>query len=262
MSDVIANHHGAIFEIVLNRPDKRNAIRVQMLQEIASKVLQAEHTDGVRVIVVRGEGSCFSAGLDLMTMGGMPEALGENWRDNGYEATRLWQNSIQRLQNSTLPTICLMHSYSIGAGLELALGCDIRIAASDALMSLEEARLGIIPDAGGTTRLTQLIGAARAKELIFTGRRIDAATALQMGIVNQVVAPETLAEAGQKLAEEIMLCAPRAVAAAKRVINNLENVQTGLHMEMVEQFPLFHSEDLMEGVQAKIERRNPNWKGR
>lgn len=262
MSDIITSLNGAIFEIILNRPDKRNAIRIQMLQDIASAVLQAEQTHGVRVILVRGEGTCFSAGLDLMTMGGMPEALGENWRELGNEATRLWQRSIQRLQDSSLPTIALMHSYAIGAGLELALGCDLRIAADNTAMSLEEARIGIIPDAGGTTRLTHLIGAARAKELIFTGRRIDAPTALHMGIVNQVVSPEELLEAGQKLAEEIMLSAPRAVAAAKRVINSLHNTAEGFHLEMVEQFPLFHSEDLAEGVQARIERRPPNWKGK
>lgn len=262
MNDVITKQQGAIFEIILNRPEKRNAIRVQMLQDIAHFVAEAERTEDVRVIIVRGEGSCLSAGLDLMTLGGMPEALGDEWRDNGYEATRLWQKSIQRLQDSTLPTICLMHSYAIGAGLELALGCDVRIAANDTIMSLEEARLGMIPDAGGTTRLTHLIGASRAKELIFTGRRIDAATAHLWGLVNQVVVPEELHTAGQKVAEEMMLCAPRAIAAAKRVINTIENIPAGLHMEMVEQFPLFHSEDLLEGIQAKVERRAPVWKGR
>ncbi len=262
MTDIVTNPKGAVFEIILNRPDKRNAIRVQMLQAIASAVLLAEQTSGVRVIVVRGEGTCFSAGLDLMSMGGMPEALGENWRELGYEATRLWQRAIQRLQDTFLPTIALIHSYTIGAGLELALGCDLRIAAEDAVMSLEEARIGIIPDAGGTTRLTHLIGAARAKELIFTGRRFDAPTALQLGIVNQVVPADKLLEAGQTLAEEIMLSAPRAVAAAKRVINGLHNTADGFHLEMVEQYPLFHSEDLMEGVQARIERRPPNWKGK
>lgn len=262
MSDIVTNPKGAVFEIILNRPDKRNAIRVQMLQDIASAVLQAEQTSGVRVIVVRGEGACFSAGLDLMSMGGMPEALGENWRDMGYEATRLWQRAIQRLQDTFLPTIALIHSYTIGAGLELALGCDLRIAAENTVMSLEETRIGIIPDAGGTTRLTHLIGAAWAKELIFTGRRFDASTALQLGIVNQVVPADKLLEAGQTLAEEIMQSAPRAVAAAKRVINSLQSTADGLHMEMVEQFPLFHSEDLMEGVQARIERRPPNWKGK
>jgi enoyl-CoA hydratase/carnithine racemase len=250
-----------IFEISLNRPDKRNAIRVQMLQEIAQAVQQAEQTPAIRVILVRGEGGCFSAGLDLLGMGGMPELLGENWMQQGYQATRLWQSNLQRLQESFLPSIALLHSYTLGAGLELALACDLRIAAEDVIISLEEARIGLIPDAGGTTRLTQLIGAPRAKELIFTGRRIRAAAAEQWGLVNQVVPPDQLLAAGEALAQEICACAPLAVGAAKRVINGLTHPAPGLHLEMIEQNPLFHSQDLAEGVQSRLEKRDPRWQG-
>lgn len=261
MEHITTQHTDAVFEIILNRPDKRNALRVQMLQAIAEAVTVAENSAGVRVILVRGEGACFSAGIDVATFGGMPEILGDNWLQHGWRATRLWQTNISALQETMLPTVALMHSYTLGAGLELALGCDLRIAAEDVSISLEEARLGLIPDAGGTTRLTQLVGIARAKELIFTGKRIDASTALSWGLVNEVVPIYNLHEAGMALAAEICQAAPLAVSAAKRIINAMDNVADGLHHEMVAQNPLFGSQDVMEGFQAKLERRAPNWKG-
>lgn len=261
MEHISTHHEGEVFEIILNRPDKRNALRVQMLIGIAEAVAQAEKIAGVRAIILRGEGACFCAGLDLMSMGGMPEYMGETWREQGNQATRLWQESIHRLQQSTLPTIALLHSYTLGAGLELALGCDFRLAAEDTLISLEEARLGLIPDAGGTTRLTHLVGASRAKELILTGRRIDAATADRWGLVNSVMAADQLHNAGRQLAAEIAACAPLAVSAAKRAVNAVEGVISGLHYEMIEQLGLFKSQDLLEGIQAAIERRPARWQG-
>ncbi|NJL93228.1 MAG: enoyl-CoA hydratase/isomerase family protein [Anaerolineae bacterium] len=189
MEYVLTQQRGTIFEIILNRPDKRNALTVQMLQAVAQACATAERTPGVRAIVLRGEGKGFCAGADLASMGGMPEALGDDWRGQGYTATRMWQENIHRLQLSPLPTLALVHGYTLSGGLELALGCDLRIAAEDTLLGLEEAQLGIIADAGGTTRLTTLIGPSRAKELLFTGRRIDAITAERWGLVNQVVAP-------------------------------------------------------------------------
>jgi enoyl-CoA hydratase/carnithine racemase len=262
MEHVLTQHTDEVFEIILNRPDKRNALRVQMLLAIAEAVTLAENTSGVRVILLRGEGQSFCAGLDLMSMGGIPEYLGDEWQTQGYRATRLWQTSIHRLQESTLPTIALLHGHTLGGGLELALGCDLRIAAEDTRLSLEEARLGMIPDAGGTTRLTRLIGAARTKELIFTGRRIDAATAERWGLVNQVVPTDQLQEAGLTLAHEIAACAPLALSAAKRTINAVEDVLSGFHHEMVEQYQLFHSQDIMEGLQAAMERRPARWQGK
>jgi len=263
MSDhILTNFSDGVFEIILNRPDKRNAIRVQMLQAIAAAVIEAERIDDARVIVLKGEGDNFSAGIDLMAMGGMPELLGDDWRKMGYEVTRMWQTTISRIQESTLPAIALLKSYTLGAGLELALGCDMRIAADNTTISLEEARLGMIPDAGGTTRLTQLVGVARAKELIFTGKRIDADTALQWGLVNDVVPLDDLEAKGHAMAEEIIKCAPMAISAAKRTINAIVGSEDGLKHEMIEQYRLFHSEDIMEGMQAAMQRRPANWVGR
>jgi len=262
MEHILTQQDGHIFEIILNRPDKRNAIRVQMLQGIAEAVMLAEQTPDVRVIIVRGEGGCFSAGIDLLSMGGAPEALNGDWQKHVHTITRMWQDSIYRLHQSPLPTIALLHSYTLGGGLEIALGCDLRIAADDAILSLEEARLGLIPDAGGTTHLTRLLGAARAKELIFTGRRIDAGTAERWGLVNQVVPRADLPAAGRKLADEIAQSAPLAIAAAKRTINAIEPTAEPFYLEMREQYALLHSQDVGEGMQAALERRPPQWKGR
>jgi enoyl-CoA hydratase/carnithine racemase len=262
MADVLTRCENGIFEIILNRPDKQNAFLIQMLQTIAEWVAQAETTEGVRVIILRGEGKSFCAGIDLLSMGGFPELLGEDWRDRLHEATRIYQSAIHRLQQSTLPTIALLRGFTLGGGLEIALGCDFRIAGDNTILSLEEAKLGMIPDGGGTARLTKLIGASRAKELIFTGRRIDAETAERWGLVNQVVQRDDLLSAGYKMAEDIMRCAPLALAAAKRIINAVEAVEEGFYHEMIEQYHLFRTEDLGEGIQAVLERRGARWQKR
>jgi enoyl-CoA hydratase/carnithine racemase len=146
--------------------------------------------------------------------------------------------------------------------MELALACDIRIAAEGTLLGLPETRLGIIPDVGGTTRLTRLVGPARAKELIFTGRQFDAALAEQWGIVNYVVAPDVLAAKGNELAAEICQAAPLAVGMAKRVIDGLADIDRGLLLEGWAQSQLFSSEDFLEGTQSFLMRRPPNFKGK
>jgi enoyl-CoA hydratase/carnithine racemase len=253
---------GAIFEIILNRPDKRNAIQLGMLMDIARAVVEAEKQADTRLIVIRGEGKAFSGGLDLMAMGGNAEVMGDDWLDRPHETTRSWQSTLNRLTASPIPSLALIHGYCLGAGLELALACDFRYAAEDASISLEETRIGLIPDVGGTTRLMQVVGMARAKEMIFTARRIDAQTAEKWGLVNQVMPFEQLPEAAESLATEIAGCAPLAVAAAKRVIQGIADEGSGLHLEQVEQAPLFKSDDLREGIQAAIERRKPEWKQR
>ena len=146
--------------------------------------------------------------------------------------------------------------------MELALACDMRIAAEGTKMGLPETRLGIIPDVGGTTRLTRLVGPARAKELIFTGRHFDMAYAERWGIVNQVVPEAELRNAATTLADEINLAAPLAVGMAKRVIDGLADVDRGLLLEGWAQSQLFQTEDFMEGAQSFMMRRPPEWKGK
>jgi enoyl-CoA hydratase/carnithine racemase len=149
----------------------------------------------------------------------------------------------------------------MGMGLELALACDIRIASDDTKFSLPETTLGLIPDVGGTTRLTRLIGPARAKELIFTGRIFDAVFAEGWGIVNYVVSPDQLQAKGEELAAEISKAAPLAVGAAKRIIDGLSDIERGLTLEAWAQHQLLNTEDFAEGMSAFM-RRSPEFKGR
>ena len=145
---------------------------------------------------------------------------------------------------------------------ELALACDLRLAAAGTALGLPETRLGIIPDVGGTTRLTRLVGPARAKELIFTGRRFDAADAEHWGIVQYVVERDALTARADELVAEISLAAPLAVGMAKRVIDGLADVDRGLMLEGWAQSQLFATEDFLEGAQAFMMRRPPQFKGR
>jgi enoyl-CoA hydratase/carnithine racemase len=259
---ILSEQKNHIFEITLNRPEKRNAIQIKLLHDLADCVDGAQALEGVRLIVIRAAGKAFSAGLDVNAMGGMSEVFGENWLEQMHQVTRYWQSALNRVRESGIPTLVLIHGYCLGLGLEISLSCDFRYVAEDATMSLEETRLGMIPDVGGTTRLTQLVGVSRAKELILTGRRIDAVTAEKWGLANRVIAAEALDEAAIDLADEIAGCSPLAVAAAKRVIHGIADEGIGLHLEQIEQAPLFRTEDLQEGMQAAMERRSPQWKRR
>ena len=169
---------------------------------------------------------------------------------------------LTRLERLELPTIALLHGHCLGLAMELALACDFRIAAEGTKLGLPESRLGLIPDVGGTTRLTRLIGPARAKELIFTGRQIDASQAERWGIVNYVVPETELLSKGEELAAEISQAAPLAVGMAKRVIDGLADVDRGLMLEGWAQSQLFSTEDFMEGAQSFLMRRKPEFKGR
>lgn len=251
--------HDNIFEIVLNRPEKRNALNMALYEAFDTAVKQANKLAGLRAVIIRGEGKAFSAGIDVSNLLGMPERYGEQWQQRMRSITDEFQAVLNRLERIELPTIALLHGYCLGMAFELALACDIRIATPDTMLGLPETRLGIIPDVGGTTRLVRLIGPARAKELIFTGRQFAAEQAEQWGIVNYVV-DEPMAKA-EELVAEISLAAPLAVGMAKRVIDGLSDIDRGLMLEGWAQSQLMSSDDFLEGAQSFMMKRKPNWKG-
>ncbi len=261
MSELVITHQrDTTFEIVLNRPEKRNAINAEMFRQFDAAVTQANRTPGLRAVLVRGAGESFSAGIDVSTLLGLAESHGPHWQQRMRAITDEFQGVLNRLERLELPTIALLHGNCLGLALELALACDLRLAAEGTLLGLPETLLGIIPDVGGTTRLTRLVGPARAKELIFTGRRIDAAQAERWGIVNGVVAPDGLTAAGEALAAEIAAAAPLAVGMAKRVIDGLADIDRGLMLEGWAQSQLFGTQDFLEGAQAFMMRRRAEWK--
>lgn len=262
MSNLITTvQRGAILEIVLNRPEKRNAINLEMYRALEEAMQQATKSNEVRAVLLRGEGKVFSAGIDVTTFMLLAQEYGANWPQRMRTITDSFQRVLTQLERLELPTIALIHGHCLGLALELALACDMRIAAEDAVMGLPETRLGMIPDVGGTTRLTRLIGPARAKELILTGREIDAAWAERWGLVNRVVAPEELTAAGEALVGEFSRAAPLAVGMAKRVIDGLADLERGMLLEGWAQSQLFQTADFKEAVESFMTRREPQFRG-
>jgi enoyl-CoA hydratase/carnithine racemase len=259
---VLTQQRDTIFEIILNRPDKRNAMNAELVAGLDTAVQTANRTPGIRAVIIRGEGKAFSAGIDVSTLLGLAQTYGPHWQQRMRSITDDFQAVFTRLERLELPTIALLHGYCLGLAMELALACDIRIAAEGTQMGLPETRLGIIPDVGGTTRLTRLVGPARAKELIFTGRHFDMAYAERWGIVNYVLPEDQLMSKAEALAAEINQAAPLAVGMAKRVIDGLSDIDRGLMLEGWAQSQLMSSEDFLEGAQSFMMKRPPQFKGK
>jgi enoyl-CoA hydratase/carnithine racemase len=259
---VLTQQRNHIFEIVLNRPDKRNAINMDMFAQFDAAVTQANRTPNLRAVVIRGEGKAFSAGIDVSNLLMLAEKYGLHWQQRMRRITDDFQAVLTRLERLELPTIALLHGFCLGMAMEIALACDVRIAVEGTKLGLPESRLGMIPDVGGTTRLVRLVGPARAKELIFTGRQISAAQAEAWGIVNYVVAEDELRDKADALVAEICQAAPLAVGMAKRVIDGLSDIDRGLQLEGWAQSQLFNTADFMEGAQAFMMKRAPEWQGR
>ena len=257
---VLTQQRGTLFEIILNRPDKRNAINMDLFAQFETAITQANRTPDIRAVLIRGEGKAFSAGIDVSNLLGLATEYGPHWQTRMRRITDDFQSVLTNLERLELPTIALLHGYCLGLAMELALACDFRIAVAGTKLGLPESRLGMIPDVGGTTRLTRLVGPSRAKELIFTGKQIDAAQAEAWGIVNYVVAEDALMAKGEELAAEINQGAPLAVGMAKRVIDGLSDIDRGLMLEGWAQSQLFDTEDFMEGAQAFMMKRPPEWK--
>jgi enoyl-CoA hydratase/carnithine racemase len=263
MSDlVLTQQNGSIFEIIFNRPDKRNAINRDLYLQFDAAIGEANRTADLRAVIIRGEGKAFSAGIDVSSFMSMADHYGPHWQQRMRRITDDFQGVLTRLERLELPTIALLHGYCVGLAMELALACDIRIAAAGTQMGLPETRLGMIPDVGGTTRLMRLVGPARAKELIFTGRQFDVTLAEQWGIVNYVVPANELMGKAEELIAEICQAAPLAVGMAKRVIDGLADIDRGLMLEGWAQSQLFQTEDFMEGIQSFMMRKPPEFKGK
>lgn len=259
---ILTRKDDTVFEIILNRPEKRNAINWPMMEALEAAIDTAGRLDGLRAVILRGEGRGFSAGIDLMSFGETAETFGPNWRDNPFPMTAAYQQIVNKFERCSLPVIALVHNFCLGLGFELALACDFRIVAHGTKLGLPESRLGLIPDVGGTTRLTRLVGPARAKELIMTGRNITAQDAERWGIVNAVVPEDALLARGRELVDELAAAAPLAVSYAKKVIDGIADLDRGLQLEAWAQSVLLRSEDFEHGVQAMMSKQPVEWKGK
>jgi enoyl-CoA hydratase len=251
--------------ITLCRPEKLNAWSWASARQLTARAEEVRFDDRVRVVLLRAEGRAFCAGVDL----GMPEdritgrSPAEKTR-NYYEKFRWVHERFHVLADLPQPVVVAVHGYCLGAGFEIAMMGDIRIAASDVKFALPEAGVGVGIDSGGDLRLVTEIGAGWTRLLAYTGRRIDADTALRLGVVQEVVEPDQLIAHARALCEEIAANAPLAVQAIKRTINHWAERGLAEAMQFVamSSAPNFVSEDMAEGYRATAEKRPVNFEGK
>jgi enoyl-CoA hydratase/carnithine racemase len=257
MSLVDIEDRDAVRHVVLNRPEKRNALSSALIEE-----LQALHgaaaEPSVRIVVLRGAGTMFSSGMDTADLGALaadPARLHE-WR---AAILRIWN----LCEDMSKPTIAQIHGACLGGAAELVLACDMRVMAADAVIGLVETRIGLIPDVGGCSRLPALVGLGRAKELIMASKVIDGTEAERIGLVNRVTEADGLDAATAQLAGELLACAPLAVGLAKGVLNAAARPALAgtLEQEVAAQALCATSEDFREAAQALAERRPPQFSG-
>jgi enoyl-CoA hydratase/carnithine racemase len=258
--------HGDIGTLTLARPGKRNAQNPLMWEELARLGAELLPDQTLRCLVVTGEGSTFSAGIDLVEgMAGMLADMARRPHDEDTLAAGLAVvGTFSWIPGLGCASVAAVRGHAYGAGLQLALACDFRIFAEGTKVGLLETRYGILPDMGATVRLPRIIGESRARELILLGDVIDAAEALRIGLANRVVAGGDLDAAAAELAERLAAQPPLAVRGARRAIDAAwyRSPEDSLRVAMEEQIRCLESEDFKEAGQAMAEGRSPQWQGR
>jgi len=255
---ILKETRGQVAILTLNRPEVMNSFNFAMLNALKAVIEEIRFDPEIRVVIITGAGEkAFCSGADLKeraTLGPMEVK----------KFIYTIRNLFTEIENLNKPVIAAVNGVALGGGTELSLACDIRIASNNAGMGLTETRLAIIPGAGGTQRLPRLIGRGLAKELIFTGKRVTAAEALEIGLVNRVCEGEKLIEEAMKLAEMICETGPIAIEQAKYAINKgMEtDLATGLAIESNAYWITIPTEDRLEGLAAFREKRKPVYKGK
>ena len=238
---------GNVAIITIDRPDALNAINLEVLQELDALLAKAEMAEDVYVLIITGAGRSFVAGADVAYMAGMNPV-------DAQAFGRYGNSVLSKIESMSKPVIAAVNGFALGGGCELAMACDIRIASEKAKFGQPEVTLGIIPGFGGTQRMPRIVGVAKAKELIFTGKTIGAEEALQIGLVNQVIEGDELMDKTMKMAETIASNAQIAVRQSKHAINaGMQcDIKTGLEIE-VQSFPLcFSTEDQKDAMTAFV----------
>lgn len=264
MSEVLYTVSDHIATVTLNAPERMNTISGPMLSELSDQLLRADRDRDVRCIVLTGAGRAFCAGLDLAAQMGQKGSLGvlDTGGEMGGEFDLRTAPPVV-LHNLDTPTICSLNGGAAGYGLDLAFGCDIRVAAESAKLNPGFAKRGILPESGGTWLLPRMVGYAKAAEICFTGRTLSANEGLELGLVNKVVPNDDLPEATRSLAAEIAANAPLAVRAIKRMMRaaETETFEQNIHHVFLQLLPLFRTKDFREGVASFMEKRPPNFTG-
>jgi len=244
--------------VTVNRPKALNALNVRVVEELAQVLRDVRHDSAVRALIITGAGDrAFVAGADIAAMSEMSAV-------QGLEFARLGHRVLQSMEELPVPIIAAVNGFALGGGLELAMACDMIIASDKARFGQPEINLALIPGFGGTQRLPRRIGHPRARQLILTGDPIDAKTALEWGLINQVVAPENLLNTARQLAEKIAAKSSLTVRQAKAALIAAATMteDAGLKYEQQAFGVAFSSADRVEGTRAFIEKREPKWQGK
>lgn len=242
--------------IRLNRPDAMNALNSRMVSELVDALSQLEVDEEVKCLVLTGDDRAFSAGADIKEM--------VNLSTVDMVKTRHFFPLWDKIGHYSKPIVAALSGYVLGGGLELAMSCDILVAAEGTKLGQPEINIGVMPGGGGTQRLTRVIGKYKAMEMVLTGSMITVEEARQAGLVNKIVPQEVYLEEAKKIAREIASKAPIAIRLAKEAVLKAyeTSLSEGLDFERKHFFMLFSTEDMKEGMNAFIEKRKPQFKGR
>lgn len=254
MAIVEQNIDSGILTLTLNRPDKLNALNFDVLNKLSEAFTYAKDHADIKAVLLTGEGKAFCAGADI-------QRLAECNAQTGYEFARFGQAVFRQLETLGKPSIAAVNGYAFGGGCELAMAATLRIASLHAQFGQPEVKLGVIPGYGGTQRLARLVGKGRALDLCLTSRFINAQTALNWGLVSDVIEPEHLIEGALKMLRGILAMSPDAVASVMEVIDHGYDMSLtdALHLEAVHFAKACASENKREGVAAFLEKRQPEF---
>ena len=258
---LLEHRHCGIAVLLLNRPDKLNALNSELSTALNESLARISEDDSIRVVVLRGAGRAFCAGGDLAAIGRGRE---RNETAELEPILRAGMQAVLKMRLMPQPVIAAVNGPAAGAGMNIALAADLRVAADAATFGENFSRVGLFPDYGGTYFLPELVGPSMAAELFYTGEMIDAQTALRLGIVSRVVPAAQLEAEVRALAEKIAQGPPLAIRAVKKVLfgSRKEALMKALEQEVELQMKCFHSEDCSEGIRAFFEKRAAKFQGR